>query len=550
MLVYDNAMRATDEGGCHLARPIGLPEAIALVLAVVAVYARTFGFPFISFDDQARLIDNPMVAGGLSPAGLGWALTTGYAANWMPLTWLSHQADFQFFGHVAGMHHLVNLLLHAAAAILLQRFLLATTGRRAVAFVASLFFAVHPLHVESVAWVSSRKDVLSGLFVMAALLGWTAYLRRQSRRRYLAASAFFALALCAKPTAVTFPLLLLLLDRWPFGRRWGLRVLAEKIPLLLMAAAVSAVTYVSQRRIGVVESVDVLPIRWRLGNTVVSYGRYLRRLVWPLDLTFYYPHPRGDIDTGSVVGWGVFLAAVTVGAFLLRRRFPAAGTGWLWYAGMMVPMIGLVQVSGQSMADRYAYLPFIGLYLVIGVAADVLPERLRRAALALLAAGAVALAGVAWRQTGYWGDERAFNERALAVTEGNYIAWNNLGVLAAHRGDPAAAVEHFGMALMIRPDFVNAHDNMASALVGIGQGREAMAHYMAILQVSPGNPKVHLRMGLLLAGAGNVGQAMIHFRQAVINAGGDAAILEQAAAAMAGLGYDDEARETEAAARR
>jgi tetratricopeptide (TPR) repeat protein len=520
-------------------------EALLLVLAVLLVYARTVGFPFISFDDQARLLDNPMVTGGISPAGFTWALTTGYAANWMPLTWLSHQADFLLFGKSAGMHHLVNLLLHAATAVLLQRFLLAATGRRAAALLGALLFAVHPMHVESVAWVSSRKDVLSGFFVLVTLLGWTAYLRRPNAGRYLAAAAAFALALASKPTAVTLPLLLLLLDRWPFGRGWSLRVVAEKVPLLLMSAAVSVVTYVSQHRLGVVESVDALPLRWRLWNAVAAYGTYLRRLAWPDDLTFYYPHPRGGIDLRTVIGWGAVLAVATIGAWLLRRRFPAAGTGWLWYAGAMVPMIGLVQVSGQALADRYAYVPFIGLYLVIALAVDALPGRCRRAGLAMLAAAAVALAGTAWRQTGYWGDERAFNERALAVTEGNYIAWNNLGILAAQRGDPATAIDNFGMALMIRPDFVHAHDNMASALVGVGRAGEAMGHYMAILEVSPGDPRTHLRMGLLLAGAGAVDQAMIHFRQAAIHAAGDPGMLAQVAEAMAGLGYAAEAREVE-----
>ncbi len=550
MLVYDDTMHATDEGGRHRDRLIGLPEAIVLVLAVVAVYARTVGFPFISFDDQARLIDNPMVAGGLSPAGLGWALTTGHAANWMPLTWLSHQADFQLFGRAAGMHHLVNLLLHAAAAVLLQRFLLAATGRRAVAFVASLFFALHPLHVESVAWVSSRKDVLSGCLFVAALLTWTSFLRRPSPGHYLGATACFALALASKPTAVTFPLLLLLLDRWPFGRRWSLRVMVEKIPLLLLSIVASTVTFVVQYRVGAVKSVDALPLGLRLRNAVAGYGTYLRRLVWPSDLTFFYPYPRGGIDVTTVVSWGILLAAMSLGAFLLHRRFPSALTGWLWYVGTMVPTIGLVQVSGQATADRYTYLPFMGLYLVMVVAADTLPGKVRAAALTMCVAGAVALGAVAWRQTSYWRDERVFNERALAVTEGNQIAWNNLGVLAARNGDHAGAIEHFNMALMIQPEFVEAHDNMASVLAGSGRPMEAMAHHMAILQISPGNPKAHLRMGLLLAGAGNVGQAMIHFRQAVINAGANAAILEQAAGAMAGLGYVDEAREAEAAARR
>ena len=344
-----------------------------LLLAVALVFGQTVRHDFVNYDDNAYVYENPQVAGGLTAHGIAWAFTSFHVSNWHPLTWLSHMLDCQFYGLHAGGHHLTNVLLHAATAILLFLVLRRMTGDLwPSAFVAAVF-AIHPLRAESVAWVAERKDVLSGLFFMLTLGAYAGYARRPfSLGRYLTVVLLFALGLMAKPMLVTLPFVLLLLDYWPLGRigphrRTGIssfrRVVVEKIPLLALTAASCVATVIAQGT--AVIAIDVIPLPSRIANALVSYVAYMGQLFYPAGLAVLYPHPEGGLPIWKVAASSLVLAGISAAALVWRRRFPYLFVGWFWYVGMLVPVIGLVQVGLHAMADRYTYLPQIGLCIAV-----------------------------------------------------------------------------------------------------------------------------------------------------------------------------------------
>ena len=441
--------------------------AAGLLLGTLALYARVAGHPFIFFDDNRYVTENPTVQAGLTWQGITWAFTTLHVSNWHPLTWLSHMLDVELFGVNPGAHHVVNVLFHAANAVLVFLLFLRMTGATwRSAFVAALF-AVHPTHVESVAWVAERKDVLSTLFGLLAMLVYVGWTRRGGAGRYLGVVALFAASLLSKPMWVTLPFLLLLLDAWPLQRwagspvpvdpeppaspRLGLgRLVLEKLPLLALSIASSAVTVVAQSQGGAMVNLD-LGMGARIGNAAVAYVRYVAKTFWPTDLAIYYPHPAGGLPTGQAIGAAAVVVLATAVAFLAVKRAPWFALGWFWFLGTLVPVIGLVQVGAQAMADRYTYVPTIGLYVVVawGLAGIARRWNLGKGAAAAAGAAILALSAVTWNQVGYWSDHILLFEHALAVEPRSGVAVGVLseGMRRAKRYDEALALAQEAVAL-------------------------------------------------------------------------------------------------------
>jgi protein O-mannosyl-transferase len=466
-----------------------------LFLATAAVYLQTARFDFVNFDDPDYVTANPHVRGGFTADNIAWAFSSGDAANWFPLTRLSHMLDYRLFGMAAGGHHLTNVLLHALSAMLLFAFLHRATGRRWLSAWVSLLFALHPLHVESVAWVSERKDVLSTLFAMLALWSYVRWAERPSAFRYLAVALAFALGLMAKPMVMTLPLILLLLDVWPLGRgpRWR-----EKIPLLVMSAASAVVTLLVQQAGGAVRTSGQFPLLLRMENAAVSCVAYLLQWLWPARLAVYYPYPP------AVPVWQAAAAAfaITAISLLAVRGFakrPYLATGWFWYLIMLAPVIGLVQVGAQARADRYTYMPSIGITIMLAWGAADLVARLPRAkplVASLAAASCVAAAACTWIQTGFWRNSRTLFQHAVDVTQGNYLAHHSLGVALAETPDGLnQAIGQFQAALKIQPGYVRAHTDLGSAFAKQGRLSDAMAEYRAALAIDPDLAIPHNNLG-------------------------------------------------------
>ena len=430
-------------------RPLRMALLAALLaIATVASYAPVFRAGFVDIDDPDFVTENPIVARGFTAEGVAAAFREAHAGNWFPLTWLSHMGDVAFFGLEPGPHHAVNVALHVANALLLFAALALLTGAPAPSFAAAAIFALHPVSVESVAWISQRKTVLSTGFGFLALACWARWARAGARGAYAASLASFALSLMAKQTLVTLPFLLLVLDVWPLRRTArGARALAvEKLPFLALAAAASAVTLAVQGE--AIATGETFPLAVRLGNAVLSYARYLGLFFWPAKLAVFHPLDPAAVTPAAVAAAAGLLLAVSAAALALARARPYLVTGWLWYLGTLVPVIGLVQVGAQAMADRYAYVPFAGLALALvfgardALAAAVSPAAARAAGAAALAAVCAALGVATHRQAGKWHDSVALLEDAVANTEGNFVAHRALAAQYFNAGDHVRALRH------------------------------------------------------------------------------------------------------------
>ncbi len=508
--------RAPDPAG--FAPRVRIIAALLPALAALTVYAVTVRHGFVAYDDGAYVYENPAVTSGLSWRGIWWSLTAFQSANWHPLTWLSHMLDAQLFGPWAGGHHLTSTILHAVASTLYFLVFERLLGRRLPALLIALLFAVHPLHVQSVAWVAERKDVLSGLLMAAVLLAWVAFLRRPGRGRQAAVAGLFALGLLAKPMLVTLPCLLLLLDFWPLGRvgrgrtTWR-RAVIEKAPLLLLSAASAAVTLVAQRSGEAVSSLAAVPLEERIANASLSLWWYLGKTVWPTGLAIFYPHPREGFSAGSIVAL-LGLAAVTAAVTGYRRKLPWLTTGWYWYLGMMVPVIGLVQVGSQGRADRYAYLPLLGIFLagawcLVGVGA----RRNWTWALALLLT--VPLAASARYQVGFWRDGESLFRRGIEVVPGSTLAYLNLGKEYEARGEDDRALEAYRRAMAVDPEDASLPHTAASLLMRQGRLDEAAEYFRTAVRIAPDHVLARFSLGLLLMRGKQWREAADEFRAAV-----------------------------------
>ena len=505
-----------------------------LGLATLAAYLPAGWNGFVDYDDGDYVTANPQVQAGLTWQTVAWAFTTGHASNWHPLTWLSHALDCGLFGQRAGPQHLVSVALHIANTLLLFLVLWRMTGARWRSVLAAAFFALLPLHVESVAWVSERKDVLSGLFFLLTLGAYASYagqLRAPSQGArpesgscpvwqrpffwYWLSLLFFALGLMSKPMLVTLPFVLVLVDWWPLRRltRQGFGGLVlEKLPFLALSLASCVVTFLAQKKGGAVSA--VLPLDARLGNAIISYVRYLAKTLWPAKLSVLYIHP-GHWPLFEVIAAAGFLALSSAAVVLLARRRPCVAVGWFWFLGMLVPVIGVVQVGIQSMADRYMYLPMIGLLLMLfwGLP-DAPPSRPWRvrglgstAVLALAACAALAV-----RQERYWHDTVALFGHAVKVTDNNYLAYNNLGFYFSRHGKPAEAMADYRRSLQINPNYEDALNNMGYALAGQKKYQEAIGYYLAALRIRPNHPEVHNNLGNAVSELGRIDEAIQHYR--------------------------------------
>ena len=491
----------------------------ALVIAVIFVYGPTGHYGFVDWDDPAYVRDNPRVRSGFSWEGLRWAFTQSHASNWHPLTWLSHMVDCQLFSadeQDAGNHHLVSVALHAANSVLLLVALRWMTGALWPSALVAALFAVHPLRVESVAWISERKDVLSGFFFMLTLLAYRWYTQRPKLWRYAAVLLSLTLGLMAKPMLVTVPFVLLLLDFWPLRRirqkkgsglfcRNGpagashkrvltpFSVLMEKVPLLVLAAASCLITISAQRAGGAVVSVEGLQWTWRLVVTPSAYLMYLGKTIWPTKLACLYPHPALVADE-KFIAWvaaalaaTLLLTAVTVAVFLTARRWPYLIIGWLWFLGMLVPVIGLMQVGAQFWADRYAYLPLVGVYLMLAWGLHDLASRFPKTRLAVIVnmcCVVLALTVAARAQVRVWRDDQTLFAHALAVTRNNYVAHSNLGLALQNMGRIEEAMAHYQDALRIKPDYATAYYNLGLAWQLQGRSQQAMTSYYDALRLT------------------------------------------------------------------
>jgi len=506
--------------------------ALALVLITVAIYAQVISHDFVDLDDTGYVVTNTHVNTGLTADNIRWAFTTGYAANWHPVTWISHQLDVTLFGVRPGPAHAMNVAWHVLNTLMLFGLLRLMTG--AVwrsAFVAALF-AVHPVHVESVAWIAERKDVLSTFFWLATTWAYVEWVRRPAAGRYGAMLALFALGLMAKPMLVTLPFTLLLLDIWPLGRdaasslplgrdaaSWSRRLI-EKLPLFALVTASSIITAIVQRQGGAVGTLDLIPISDRLANAIVSYGRYLKVLVWPVDLAVFYPYVR-QLPVLEVAGAGLVLAALTTMAWRLRASQPYLLVGWLWFIGTLVPVIGLVQIGTQALADRYTYVPYIGLFVVIawGGRAFALRRHVGPVLLRVVSAAiVVALGAVAFAQTRTWANSESMWLRAVTVTTGNTWAHNSLGVIYGNRGDTEAALPHFREALRLNPDLSEARNiyaNLGHALIVQGKVAEALPNLLRAKELNPERADVCNELGLAYFGLDRKEEALAAWREAV-----------------------------------
>jgi Tfp pilus assembly protein PilF len=490
---------------------------LLLFLAVCAVYSQVRHFDFVNFDDPEYVSGNVHVRAGLTWDGVKWAFQSTAAANWFPLTWLSNMAAYQLFGLDSGWHHLVNVLFHALASLLLLAALKRMTNALWPSALVAFLFALHPLHVESVAWVAERKDVLCAFFWCLTLWCYARYAERPSPVRYLLVALAFCGGLMSKSMIVTLPLVLLLLDLWPLRRPWRLALLWEKAPLLAMAGGVSVVTLVSQQQGHAVRSLSSLPAGLRLANAVLTYLVYMGRMLWPAKLAVYYPYPH-DLSALPVVAAGAVLAGITILVFRWFRPYPYLAVGWCWYLGTLVPVIGLVQVGGQSSADRYTYLPTVGLTIMLAWGAVDLLKRYPHARTAALWAAALVgcmclvLTGV---QASYWANSGSLFQHAVDVTTGNYIAENNLAdyYLTQNRNDEARGpvLE----ALRLNPNYPEAHVNLATILRRTGYRGESEHQYQEALLLQPINVEAHAGYGALLLQEGRAPEAVREFSQVV-----------------------------------
>jgi protein O-mannosyl-transferase len=531
-----------------------LSVCLLLALVTLAVFWRVTDHEFVIYDDGEYVVKNAQVQAGLTIQGVKWAFTT-FSANWHPLTWLSHMLDCQLFGLNPAGHHGMSLFFHIANTLLL--FLVLCRMTKALwrsAFVAALF-ALHPLHVESVAWVAERKDVLSAFFFMLTMGAYVRYVERPDIRRYIPLLVFFVLGLMSKPMLVTLPFVLLLLDYWPLGRldsakpdvsdtgrkkrkaaqapspaaaqrkqagirhRWRvIRALVwEKVPLFAFSAVSSVITFYCQQKGGTMVLFYAVPLDARVGNALVSYVVYLGKMIWPQNLAVFYPHPVVQ-PVWHVLGAALVLVAITILAIRGAKRFPWCAVGWLWFLGTLVPVIGLVQVGMQAMADRYTYIPFIGLFIVVawGIPEFLKTWRLPRAAGATSAVAVlVALMFATLVQLQYWRNSITLFSHTIAVTTDNAMAYMNLGTAWFTKGNFEEAIAYYRKAIRIHPDYGDAYNNMATVFFLRGEIGEAESALREALRINPDCAEAHYNLGTILASRGTLDGAAAHFQEAL-----------------------------------
>jgi len=515
---------------------------LVLIAVVVVVYWPVRNYDFINLDDPSYVTENRHVQAGLSWDSVVWAFTTTHAGFRIPLTWLSLMLDFELYGMNAGGYHVTNVLLHLANALLLFFILKRMTGALwRSGFVAALF-ALHPLHVESVAWVTERKDVLSTLFWMLTMWGYLRYAERPGGKKYFVIILTFTLGLMAKPMLVTLPFALLLLDYWPLRRhRVGQSVadlgslsqspiksglpgsppfslILEKIPLFALAAVSSLVVFFAHESVGAIGRLEILPTKMRVANALVSYVQYMGKMIWPHPLAVFYPHPGNSLPMWKAAGAGVFLLCISIVVVRGARRYPYLVVGWFWYLVTLVPVIGFVQAGSQAMADRFTYVPLIGLYLICAWGVPELMKKWHHRRVALTISAAVVLLAFmtcARLQLRYWKNSVSLLSHTHAVTANSYLVHNNLGSALTELRRYEEAIIHYTEALQIKPDSAEPYYNLGIALARQGKFNEAIAHYTTALRIEPDHAEAHNNLGDVLRQQERYDEAISHFSKAL-----------------------------------
>jgi tetratricopeptide (TPR) repeat protein len=507
---------------------------VALALATLAVYWQVCNYDFIKYDDDVYVTDNYHVTSGLSVPNIRWAFTTPHAGNWLPLTWLSFMLDCQLFGPNPGWMHLVNLLLHIANTLLLFAVLKKMTGSLwPSAFVAALF-ALHPLHVESVAWITERKDVLSTLFLLLTLAAYVSYVRHRGMVRYLLTVLLFASGLLAKPMLVTLPFLLLLLDYWPLERfavpravktaaipdrrRVLYRIIIEKIPFFVLSAVSSVITFIVQKGSGAVLDVNTLSLQKGVANAFLSYAKYIGKMFWPQNLAVFYPLDIADIPLWQIVLCVLLLLVISIFAVRFGRKHRYLPVGWFWFVGTLIPVIGLVQSGAQSLADRYTYISLTGLFIIIAFGADRLTAKwnYRKYFLSLLAAVVLGAASVCTSlQLKFWQNSITLFQRAVDVTSNNFLIYNNFANVLGKMGKLNQSLEYLNKALALRPNSAEIHNNLGNAFRELGKVDQAIEHYKEAVKYKPDLADAHFNFGVALSKKGNFNEAVAEYQKAL-----------------------------------
>lgn len=546
---------------------------LMLTISVLAVYWQVIGHEFVSYDDNVYIYENAVVQSGFNWNSIVWAFTTGTQANWHPLTWLSIMVDYELFGLNAGMHHFMSALIHAINTILVFIVFRKLTGAFWPSAFVAAFFGLHPLHVESVAWASERKDVLSTAFWMLTTLAYLRYVKQPEMKRYLPVLGLFTLGLLAKPMLVTLPFVFLLLDFWPFKRfeigaktpgepelsgaglvsiddqKRGntlVKLIIEKVPLLVLSVISSVVTFMAQRSGGAVFPLEKMPVLIRMENAFVSYVSYIWKMIWPFDLAFFYPHPAFILSISTIIFSIVLIVSLTFVFLWFGRKRHYLAVGWLWYLGTLVPVIGIVQVGIQGLADRYTYIPLIGLSIILSWGAQDLAARWRYKAVILASTGGALILffiALTWFQVATWSDNVTLFSHAVAVTDRNYVALTNLALAKEKLGKTDEAISHYREALRYAPAIAVIHNYLGIALAKNKDTLEAASHYAEAIRLKPEYREAHFNLGIVLDQQGKTEEAISHFEEALRLNPNDAEVHNNLGATLGKQGKIDEAIE-------
>jgi len=515
---------------------------VLLVLATFAIYSQIQDHEFINFDDDLYITNNLNVQAGLTSESVEWAFTTFTLGNWFPVTWFSHMLDYQLYGLHAKGHHLTSLFFHITNSLLLFLILFRMTGAIwQSAFVAAIF-AFHPLNVESVSWAAERKNVLSALFWLLTMWAYIHYAAKPTIKSYGLVFLFFTLGLMSKPMLVTLPFVLLLLDYWPLRRlKFGqeresnevlekniakksevLQLVLEKIPLFLLTTGLSIITFIAQKSLGAMNYAESLTFSTSVTNAMVSYLEYLGKIIWPRGLSILYPHPGNTLAVWKGILCGIALVGITIISIRLIRKAPYFAVGWFWYLGTLVPVIGIVQVGGQAMADRYTYIPLIGIFIIVawGVPELISKWHYKEKVLSISVGIIIfTLLITTWRQVSHWKNSITIFKHAIRVTDKKHptfaIAYNNLGVVLFAKQKNEEAISHYKMALELNPDSAVAHNNLGIALFTKQKNEEAISHYKMAIKINPDHAEAYYNLGNVLFAKQKNEEAISHYKMAI-----------------------------------
>ena len=518
-------------------RQLKLMISLFLIFAIIIAYGQVRNFDFVDFDDGLYITENIHVQKGLTIEGLIWAFTSFHSANWHPMTWFSHMLDCELYGLNPMGHHWTNIQLHMANTLLLFLILQMMTGAIwRSAFVAGLF-ALHPLHVESVAWVAERKDVLSTFFWLLTMLAYLRYVKKPVLIRYFMVLIFFVLGLMSKPMLVTLPFVLLLLDLWPLRRfrfennrlsqssgktcfdfKGASRLIVEKIPFFILVVISCSLTFFAQKGGGALVPLASLSLKPRIANALISYVSYVFKAIWPGNLAVYYPYPADTFPVWQICGAALLIVSVFCGAICLLRQYRYVAVGLFWYFGTLIPVIGLVQVSDQAMADRYTYIPLTGLFITVAWGVSDLLVKWRYQKIFLGVSAVIILSALTvctFFQASHWRNTITLFENAVKVTENNYKALNNLGAALIDKGKPDEALLYFAEALRINPQKTDARNNLANVLSAQGKLDEAVSHYKEAIRINPEHADAHYNLANVLSAQRKLDEAVLHYKEAI-----------------------------------